>query len=68
VSAFGSLAHIRPDAKPAAAGAATRCGDCAHECACAYSAKKSACCLSLHRRASDDALGAQSTLSPSRAA
>jgi predicted dehydrogenase len=45
VSSFGSLAHFRPDAKPAAAGAATRCGDCAHERACAYSAKKSACRL-----------------------
>ncbi|KAL7420593.1 hypothetical protein Q5752_004544 [Cryptotrichosporon argae] len=41
VSSFGSLSHFRPAAKPAEAGAATRCLDCAHERQCAYSAVKS---------------------------
>jgi len=40
LSSFGSLQHFRKTAKPAAAGNATRCLDCAMEKDCAYSAKK----------------------------
>jgi len=40
VSSFGSLNHFRRDKKPAAAGAAARCTDCAYEPQCPYSAKK----------------------------
>jgi predicted dehydrogenase len=39
-SSFGGLSHFRKDQKPAEAGAALRCTDCAHEPACAYSARK----------------------------
>ncbi|KAI0775972.1 streptomycin biosynthesis protein StrI [Trametes elegans] len=40
VSSFGSLQHFRKEHKPAAAGEAKRCLDCAYERDCAYSAKK----------------------------
>ncbi|KZT55423.1 NAD(P)-binding protein [Calocera cornea HHB12733] len=40
VSSFGSLTHFRKEAKPKAAGEATKCLDCADERNCAYSAKK----------------------------
>lgn len=40
VSSFGTLKHFRKEEKPAAAGDATRCLDCAHEPDCPYSAKK----------------------------
>ncbi|MGH2478922.1 MAG: Gfo/Idh/MocA family protein, partial [Ktedonobacteraceae bacterium] len=40
VSSFGSLQHFRRERKPAAAGAAKRCLDCAYEPQCTYSAKK----------------------------
>ncbi|KNC98940.1 uncharacterized protein SPPG_05902 [Spizellomyces punctatus DAOM BR117] len=40
VHSFGSLSHFRRDKKPAAAGLATRCVDCAFEKDCPYSALK----------------------------
>ena len=40
VSSFGNLKHFNQASKPAAAGAATRCLDCACEPQCPYSAKK----------------------------
>ncbi|EJU00052.1 NADP-binding protein [Dacryopinax primogenitus] len=40
VSSFGSLTHFRKEAKPTAAGDATKCLECADEQNCAYSAKK----------------------------
>ncbi len=39
VSSMGSLVHFRPESKPAAAGAVTRCLDCDHEPDCAWSAR-----------------------------
>ena len=40
VASFGGLNHFRKAAKPAAAGQALRCLDCAYEAQCPYSAKK----------------------------
>ena len=40
VASFGNLLHFSKAGKPAAAGAATRCLDCAYEPQCPYSAKK----------------------------
>ncbi|MCG3147019.1 MAG: Inositol 2-dehydrogenase/D-chiro-inositol 3-dehydrogenase [Verrucomicrobiae bacterium] len=40
VSSFGALKHFRKAEKPAAAGPATRCLDCAFEPECPYSARK----------------------------
>jgi predicted dehydrogenase len=40
VSSYGSQLHFNKAHKPAEAGEATRCLDCAYETACAYSAKR----------------------------
>jgi len=40
LSSFGTLKHFKRSEKPAAAGEAKRCVDCAYESQCAYSAKK----------------------------
>jgi predicted dehydrogenase len=40
VASFGALKHFRREEKPAAAGNATRCCDCAYEPECPYSARK----------------------------
>jgi len=40
LSSFGSLKHFRQEEKPAEAGDARRCLDCAYEPNCPYSAKK----------------------------
>ena len=39
VSSFGGLRHFRKSGKPAVAGDATRCLDCAYESQCPYSAR-----------------------------
>ncbi|KAK8866108.1 hypothetical protein IAR55_001259 [Kwoniella newhampshirensis] len=40
VHSFGSLHHFKPSRKPAQAGKAKRCLDCAYESECVWSAKK----------------------------
>lgn len=40
IAAFGGLSHFRRDRKPAQAGNATRCLDCAYEPNCPYSAQR----------------------------
>lgn len=40
ISAFGGLAQFRREKKPADAGLATRCLDCAYESKCPYSARR----------------------------
>jgi hypothetical protein len=40
VHSFGSIGHFKPSKKPAEAGDAKRCFDCAYESKCVWSAKK----------------------------